>query len=65
MPDASQLRGSAMGWRCALSLEEGFLSSSLRWKLRFPIQCTKLLEMKAPIEDTERMDDLSHEKLCF
>jgi hypothetical protein len=33
--------------------------------LRFPIQCTKLLEMKAPIEDTERMDDLSHEKLCF
>jgi hypothetical protein len=50
---------------CAPSLEEGLLSSSPRWKLRFPIQCTKLLEMKDPIEDTERMDYLSNEKLYF
>jgi hypothetical protein len=50
---------------CAPSLEEGLLSSSPRWKLRFLIQCTKLLEMKDPIEDTERMDYLSNEKLYF
>jgi hypothetical protein len=62
MPDASQLSGPAMRQRCAPSLEEGFLSSSPRWKLRFPIQCTKLLEMKDPIEDTERVEYLSHEK---
>jgi hypothetical protein len=50
---------------CAPSLQEGLLSSSPRWKLRFPIQCTKLLEMKDPTEDTERMDYLNNEKLCF
>jgi hypothetical protein len=47
------------------SLEEELLSSSLRWELRFPIQCTKLLEMKDPIEDTEKIDYLSNEKLYF
>jgi hypothetical protein len=54
-----------MRWRCAPSLEEELLSSSLRWELRFPIQCTKLLEMKDPIEDTEKIDYLSNEKLYF
>jgi hypothetical protein len=33
--------------------------------LRFPIQWTKLLEMKDPIEDTERIGYLSNEKLYF
>jgi hypothetical protein len=33
--------------------------------LRFPIQCTKLLEMKDPTEDTERMDYLNNENLYF
>jgi hypothetical protein len=65
MPDRRQLRGPEMRWRCAPSLEEGLLSSSPRWELRFPIQCTKLLEMKDAIEDPERMDNFSNEKLYF